>query len=228
MLPEGLDLDGDGEEEQLVISRGNLLQVGGDPEPRVTDPNGSAFFPQVYGVTRLKEPAWTGAIDGARVVALEAFPWAGDNRTVFVARDNYLGVYDGKRNIWAFEWVPLAKLTAAALVESGGHKATLLAATADGLLWRMGWESILSDKPTFTVQRLEDPAHRIVAHPQRNGAALIVGEQGLYLMDRPDRLRLVARGSYNDAAFLPTDGPGNGSIVATTSDGKVVRFDPTN
>lgn len=226
MLPEGIDFDGDGAEEQLVLSRGNLLQVHGDNSPYVTEPNGGQFYPQVYKVKRLQELAWTGAIDGSRPLAFEPFEWAGADRTVFVARDNYLGVVDGKLNQWAFGWVPLTKLHDAALAESTGKALTIVASTADGLLWRMSWHSILNDKPKFSVEALADPARRIAGTPEGSGPVVIVGSEGLYVMDEPGRLRRIADGSFVDAAFLPADAGGRSAVVATTSRGEVVRYDP--
>lgn len=226
MLSEGVDFDGDGSEEQLVLSRGNLLQVHGDNTPYVTQPNGSQFYPQVYKVKRLKDLAWTGVIDGPQPIAFESFDWAGTRRTVFVARNNYLGVYDGKLNKWAFGWVPLTKLTGAALAESTGNKLTIVAATADGLLWRMSWTSILNDKPKFSVKALADPARRVAGTPEGSGPIVIVGEAGLYRMNQPGQLEKIADGSFVDARFLPADADGRSAVVATTGQGKVVRYDP--
>ena len=72
LLPEGLDLAGDGTVEQLCLSYGRLWRVNGPRNERVPEPNGYYFYPQVYQTRGLTEPAWeTMPVDGPQVLAMQ-------------------------------------------------------------------------------------------------------------------------------------------------------------
>ncbi|MCC6423064.1 MAG: hypothetical protein IT447_06250, partial [Phycisphaerales bacterium] len=130
ILRQGIDFDGDGNEEQVCIGRGVVMQIYGPKDQRVTEPNGFYFYPQVYHLKRLEEPAWEERIDGAEVLMFEPIE-TGRNaprrpRHIAIARENYVGIYDGVENKWAFAWVPTAKVTAAAVIDQTPDRLRML------------------------------------------------------------------------------------------------------
>ena len=220
LLPYGIDFNRDGVQEQLCISRGALMHLDGEAEPEVRDPGGARFYPQVYSAKRVRAPTWDQRLNGGPILAFKALPWGdGAPRYVLVVRDDYLGIYDGLERKWAFTWVPVVSLRAAAVAGSNQDSLRLLAVTADDLLWELKWEGRLDKLASFETRPLPDRVNRIRTSPQLPNQALLAGDRGLYLLQGNDSLALVARGSIRDAHFLSND-----QVVAVSKDGEVLRF----
>lgn len=221
LLPGGADFDNDGTQEQLVISRGSVQIIHGNKDERVTDPKGAYYYPQIYHVDRVSEPAWSQQIDGAKVIALEILPWANVERAVLVARDNYLGILDAKSRRWMFTWPPLVKLGSVAVVDAGRNTLTVLAATDDGLLWRLRWERKLDELASFETVAMPSGVRAIAAAGE--GRAALATDDGLMLLS-PDgqSLTRVATGAFYDVKVM---GDAQNAVVATTAAGQVVRYD---
>jgi hypothetical protein len=217
LLPYGADFDGDGLDEQVCLSRGQVLQISGDGMPTVRDPGGDQFYPQVYSAKRLGEPDWDERVDGAPVLLFEPLPWGGGTHLLIV-RENYLGLYDTRKNEWAFTWAPPVRIAAAAIVDAGTDLLQVLAVTVDDLLWQLNWRGNLRQLDHFATRPLGDRIRRMTSRP---GQCILAGERGLYRLRRLDDLGKVADGAYQDAAFLTRGEP---SIIAVTDDGRVVRL----
>ena len=225
LLPHGIDFNGDGSDEQVCAARGALYHFDGDATPTVRDPGGSCFYPQVYQARRIAAPASDKRINGGPVLALEALPWGDKPRYVLVVRDDYLGIYDGAAKRWVFTWVPITSLRAAAIVEAQADTLRILAATEDGLLWDLKWQSKLDTLTQFQTRRFPDTINQIRTN-QARGRAAIAAAHGLYVFRTMSDAALVAQGCYQDTGWL--EGPsGSAALVAVTDDGQVCRFDPT-
>lgn len=210
VLPRGIDLDGNGVEEQLVLGRGVVMRVRGDSEPYVTDPEGHLFYPQVYRFDRLLEPAWTDNIDGPETFVFEPISFGGATRYVAIVRSNYVGVYDGKEHAWAFAWSPLTSLRAATVVASDENALTLACAAADGLVWQLRFAEDLSKPADVNAAPFPDTINAMSA---RDGEWLIAAGGGLYL----NRTR-IAEGAFTDATCIGAD------VIAVDGVGTVHRL----
>jgi len=221
LLPQGIDFNGDGVEEQLCASRGVLYHLDGDATPTVRDPGGSCFYPQVYQVQRIAAPKGDQRINGGPVLAFEALPWGKKPRFVLVVRDDYLGIYDGVAKRWAFTWAPITSLRAAAIVEAGSDTLRILTNTEDGLLWELTWHGKLEKLAGFQAQPFPDTINTISANPKLAALAVIAGDRGVYRWRSMDGIELAADGAYQDAKLI-----GNArALAALDKDGRVVRLD---
>ena len=227
MLPEGIDFNGDGREEQLCLVRGAVVHLDGDPTPTVRDPAGSYFYPQVYSSTRLAEPAWDSRIDGSPVILFEPLTWGGRPPThVLVVRENYLAIYDAANRKWAFKWIPVVGIRSAAVIRSEASRLTLLALTADDLLWKLDWKDDLGKLASFHTTPTEDTIGTITAVPGIPGIALLCGAKGLYWLTGNER-DMIAAGSFQYAEAIPGPNGRIDSVLAVDASGRVVGMTRT-
>lgn len=221
LLRQGIDFDGDGGQEQVCLGRGVVMQLYGPMDQRITEPNGFYFYPQVYHVKRLEEPAWEERIDGAKVVLFEPIRTgrlAPDRpRNIAIAREGYVGIYDGVENKWAFSWVPSVKVVAAAVIEQSPGRLRMLVATEDDLLWDLQWNGKLGKPGRFNAASLPDQIKKIAADPAHAGDALLAGNRGIYRLSDGNLQKLV------DGAFVDVVGV-EGSILAAGRDGSIGRW----
>ena len=224
VLEDGIDFNGDGIEEQLLVESQRLFQIGGDNTPVIADPAGDLFFPQTYSAKLLGDPDGDTRINGAPILLLRPLAWGGKPRYVAVVKEHYLGLYDGLQNVWAFTWVPLVRMSAAAVVTDTPDSLKVIATTNDDLLWELNWSGSLAQLADFRVRPLPDRINRITALPTAAGAAVFSGNAGLYLFPGGDQLVRVASGSFNDARALPGPDGSRPAIIAATRDGRVLRL----
>ena len=221
LLSSGVDFSGDGQEEQLSLSLGRILHLDGDDTPGVRDNDQNHFYPQVYRVQSITEPEWFHTLDGARVFVFETFPWGHEpDRNVLIARENYIGIYDGKARKIVFSWAPEVLIKAAAMSGSDSEHLQVIALTADNLLWRIDWRDQLDKVDKFSTAPIGHNINSIAVSANDPGLTLLAGEAGLYLLDSGQKLSMIDNGSYRDAKWL------GDSIAATTTGGLVVRLDP--
>jgi len=219
LLPNGVDFDSDGIQEQLALGRGRVAQLHGEGTPYVSDPRGPLFYPQVYRYRTLAEPAYSDVLEGGRVFAFDLLPWGNGARYVAIVRTAYAGIYDGTKNQWAFTWVPSVRIAAAVVTNGGANSLSIAAVTNDRLLWRLKWTGEPSDPPDGGASPLGIDVQRLAASPGGNGDLLIAGRDGVYLLAEASPLRLIAEGAYTDARFLD-----DRSIAVATADGRILRL----
>lgn len=223
LLPQGIDFDGDGAEEQVTLTRGIIAQVHGPRDQRITEPTGFMFFPQVYHIKRLEEPAWDERIDGPSVILFEALQTAssapGRPRYVAVVRDGYAGIYDGLENKWAFTWVPAAPITAATLAQDSANRVRLLIATSDSILWIFDFAGAF-DKPSPSARSFAEQIVGLRGDSATPGSAFIMGQSALYHIDPNQALERIKDGRFIDALRLP----GDHGIAVTGLDGSVTAL----
>ena len=222
LLRQGIDFDGDGSQEQVCIGRGVVMQLYGPMDQRITEPNGFYFYPQVYHLKRLEEPAWEERIDGARVVLFEPIhtgqPAPDRPRHIAIAREGYVGIYDGMENKWAFSWAPSVKVVAAAVIEQTPVRLRMLVATEDDLLWDLQWTGKLEKPSHFNAWPVADQIKKIAVDPAHAGDALLAGNRGVYRL-REGNLQKVVDGVFVDVVGV------DGSILAAGRDGSIGRWD---
>lgn len=222
MLPMGIDFDGDGADEQVTLGRGMVLRVHGPMDKRVQEPTGYKFYPEIYHIERLEEPAWDDRIDGAPVLAMQplehgrANPQA--NRFVFCARENYVGVYDGVERRWAFSWTPLTALRGAAVTVDRDNLVRWVAASEDGLIWTIDWKQGQDTPTRYTARYL--PAAVQSVGPAADGAALLSTREGLYRVSSEGRFTRLAAGDFVRATQSGTQPD---LIHSVTRDGQVAQ-----
>jgi len=86
LLPNDVDFDGDGLQEQLALGRGRIAQLHGEATPYVSDPRGQLFYPQVYRAKTLAEPAYSDVLEGGQVFVFKLLPYGGGSRHVGVRK----------------------------------------------------------------------------------------------------------------------------------------------
>jgi hypothetical protein len=231
MLPMGIDFNGDGAQEQICVARGNVIQVYGPQDKRVEEPNGFYFYPQVYHIKKLGEPAWDDRLDGAPILAFEPIQTGRITeqrpRYIVIAREQYIGVYDGLEKKWAFTWAPLVPLRAAAVVEQDPRHLRILAAAEDNSLWDLHLGGSLEKIESFNVNRLPDTVNQIAADPSMPGTALLAANHGLYRLEKDLSLTRLAKGAFVDVLKISEGVNKTDSIVAVTRGGSVRRLDRT-
>jgi hypothetical protein len=226
MLPEGIDFNGDGKQEQLCLGNFVIQKLSGPLDRRISEPTGNLFYPQIYHTQRLAEPASSGhGVDGSPVRMFQPVQIERSAPTrpryVAVAREPYVALYDGLKNTWAWSWAPLVSVRAAAVVADTPQHLRILAATEDGLLWDLNFDGATARPSKFNAKAFPGQINRIA--PDTDGAVLIAANSGLYRLDTRDNLQLIAPGPFTDAR--PTPGAAN-SILAVQGDGEVLRLDP--
>jgi len=219
LLPNGVDFDHDGLQEQLALGRGRVTQLHGEGTPYVSDPRGPLFYPQVYRYRTLAEPAYSDVLEGGQVFVFELLPRGGGTRYVAVVRTAYAGIYDGTKNQWTFTWVPSVRIAAAAVTEAAENSLAIAVVTKDRLLWRLTWNGDLTDPPNGGATPLGCDVQRLAASPSGNGDLLIAGRDGVYVLPDSGPLQRIADGAYTDAQFL-----NHHAIVVATEDGRILRL----
>jgi len=217
MLDQPRDFDGDGNLEQLCLSYGRLWRVTGPRDERVPEPAGYYYYPQAYRTRGVAEPASiTTSVDGPRPIALQPLARGDEVRHVFVARSNYLAIYDARAQQWAFDWQPLVEITAAAVVRCDAGALRVLAFTRDRLLWSLSWDGDWSKLGHYQADSLADDINAIA--PTAAGGAVLCGNAGLYLQSPDGRRTRIAEGAFTDAVEF-----GDG-IAAVTNDARVLFY----
>ncbi|MFV1966558.1 MAG: hypothetical protein ACC628_14125 [Pirellulaceae bacterium] len=219
LLPNGVDFDGDGHQEQLALGRGRVIQLCGEGTPYISDPLGALFYPQVYDYRTLAEPAYSDALEGGQVFVFDPLPWGNQARYVAIVRTAYAGIYDAAKNKWAFTWVPSVRIAAAVVTEAAEDSLAIAAVTKDGFLWRLTWTGRLADPPDGAASPLGCDVQQLAASPSGNGDLLIAGCDGVYLLPEAGPLQRIAEGAYTDSQFL-----GDRAIVVATADGRILRL----
>jgi hypothetical protein len=225
LLPAGLDFNGDGHDEQLCLSKFDLFHLDGDATPRVTDPGGPMFFPQVYASTIVHQPGPPGrTVDGSPVILFQALPCGGTPRFVLCVRSPWLAIYDARKKRWVFTWVPPVSIRAAAVTVAGPQRLEVVLSTEGNLLWHLAWNQRLDRLASFAIQSFDAVVTDLAACAGEPDRLLIAAADGLFDLENAAKLTLVARGSYQAvcpwAAQRDTQ-----SILAVTSRGDVQRFD---
>ena len=220
LLPNGVDFDGDGLQEQLALGRGRVIQLYGEGAPYVSDPRGPLFYPQVYRAKTLAEPAYSDVLEGGDVFAFELLPYGNGARHVAIVRTAYAGVYDGAQNQWAFTWVPSVRIAAGTVTRADKDSLAMALVTKDRLLWRLTWTGDLTDPPDGSATPLGCDVQRLSASPSGSGDLLIAGRDGVFLLPVAGSPQRIAEGAYTDARFLD-----HHSIVVAAADGRVLRLD---
>ncbi|MEA3401463.1 MAG: hypothetical protein U9R79_09520 [Armatimonadota bacterium] len=221
LLPEGLDFDGDGRDEQVCLSRGTVWRISGSSEPHVAEPEGELFYPQVYRAEALREPAWSAHIDGPRTFVFEPVRGEDASRHVLVVRQNYVGMYDGREHRWTFTWAPLVDMTAATSRQSEDGLIEVLAVTRDGVLWTFRWDGDPEQGPERDARPIAVTVTAMAAGA--DGELLLATPEGLVL-ERDGRSGRILDGAFTDVALLgrrAADG-----IIAARDDGRIIRLDP--
>lgn len=221
MLPQGVDFNGDGRDEMLLLERFNLIHIAGEPTPTVREPDGAKFWPQVYEMSAsAADDAFSNLLAGAPVHDFEVVrKFGGKSQYVFVVRGNYVGMYDARARKWVLSWQPPAPILTGGLVRDSEERLEFLLATADGLAWDVTIDARRPGRPQAAVRQLPIVVNQIQASPERDGSVLLAAEQGLFLRTKEGDLRKVASGSFTSAAFVQPD-----LIVAAASRGQVMSF----
>lgn len=229
MIPQGYDFNGDGKDETLVLERCNLLQIGGDNKPVVRNPQAVYHWPEVYQVESQKftKDADTTQLAGAPIHEFRVLErYGGNPRYVFVARGNYIGLYDAKDMQWVFSWAPLAPIQAAALVKETSDKIQVCVATMDGIVWTLAWDIRRPGRPAIDIQPVGLNITDITAPPTLDGTALLSAQDGLYLRQSNGTFSRIVEGGFQSADFV-TNTLGKRQIVAATLLGKILSYQET-
>lgn len=222
MLSRGQDFDGDGREEILTLERFNLVHIGGDAKPTIGDPDGAIFWPEVYENLFVGGPKGvsTTLLAGAPIYCFETLQkFSGNPRFVFVARGNYVGLYDAVERKWNLYWRPPAPVSAAAIVRETKDRFELCLATVDGLFWDITWDARRPGRPAISVNPIPLLVRQIQAGPDHDGLAVIAAAEGLYLRHPDARISKAADGAFHSAALVSAK-----QIAASTERGDVLGF----
>ncbi len=195
LLPQGVDFDSDGQQDQLALSRGAIIRISGQPEPKIKNPGSAITFPEAYDTKNLPEPDFDARINGAPIHAFEVI----NNPYVLVIRENYVGVYDGKNHKWAMTWTPIVPIRSGALIRNTNGTFHLLLQTFDGLLYRLWWDGDPVGTPHFTCAGFADNITHIKYVTNSPGLALLITRNGLYLHDPSGPLTRLSNQGWSDA-----------------------------
>jgi len=229
VIPKGYDFNGDGKDETLAIERFNLTQIGGENKPVVRNPQAANTWPEVYQVESQKfaKDADTQLLAGAPIYEFRVLEQYGGNpRFVFVARGNYIGIYDARDKQWVFSWAPPAPIQAAALVKETPDKIQACVATMDGIVWSLTWDVRRPGRPVIDIQPVGLNIADITAPPSQDGSALLSAREGLYLRSSDGKISRIAEGGFQSADFV-TDSTGKRQIAAATLLGQILSYQET-
>jgi len=229
LLPKGYDFKGDGKEETLALERFNLTQIGGDNKPVIRNPQSYYHWPEVYEVESQKsaKDADTVALAGAPIYEFRVLEkYGGGPRYVFVARGNYIGIYDARENNWVFSWCPPAPIDAAALVRETPDKIQACIATMDGIFWSLTWDAHRPDRPAIDIQPIGLTVTDITAPRAQDGTALISTHTGIYLRQNDGTFSRIVEGGFQSADFV-TDLAGKRQVVTADLSGKIISYQET-
>lgn len=228
MLSRGFDFSGDGREEMLILERFRMLHIGGDPEPFIPEPGGTRFSPEIYELFIQIGPkdSQTSLLSGPPVYVFEVLKkFSGDQpRYAMVARGNYVGIYDALEQNWSFSWGPPAPVIAATILHETSEELILLAATLDGLLWRVRWDARRPNRANIEVRLADFAVNHIASTPGRDGSAIISSDAGLLLLDAEQRLTSLHSEPATTALPIPNS-PGSMAVLFVNEAGSVRRLD---
>jgi len=224
MLPQGVDFDGDGKEEMLTLERFNLVHTGGEAKATVRGGGSPQFWPQVYEQLAVANPKVgdSSLLSGAPIHVFEVLnQFGGSPRFAFIARGDYVGLYDGKDRKWAMTWRPPAPISAAAVVKETADRFELCLTTVDGLFWSVTWDARRPGRPAIGITPLPLTVRQIQPGPTRDGSAVLAAEEGVFLRAGDGALSQIARGDFSRAAWVsPTQ------VAASNRRGQVLSFSP--
>lgn len=223
LLPRGYDFDGDGKEEMLMLERFNLVQIGGDAAARVRSVGGWEFWPQVYDRLAVKGPeaaSSSNQLGGSPIYAFDVLEkFGGKPRFAFIARGDYVGLYDAKERKWTLSWRPPAPISAASVVKQTAERLEICLATVDGLLWSVTWDVRRLERPAITVVPVPLTVRQIKPASDLDGLAVLAAEEGVFLRAADGTLSRITSGSFERAVFVsPTQ------IAASNQRGEVLSF----
>lgn len=224
MLPRGVDFDGDGKEEMLTLERFNLVHTGGDAKPSVRGGGAPQFWPQVYEHLAVTNPkvGESSLLSGAPIHFFEVLNhFGGQPRFAFIARGDYVGLYDGKDRKWAMAWRPPAPISAASVVRETAERFELCLTTVDGLLWSITWDARRPGRPAISITPLPLAVRQIQPGPDRDGSAVLAAEEGVFLRAADGSLSQIARGAFERVAWVSP-----AQIAASNARGQVLSFSP--
>jgi hypothetical protein len=226
LLPYGVDMDGDGVEEQMCLGKYSLTWLRGNNTPRIPDPNGAQFFPVIYSATRHAVQAPSGgSVDGAPVHIFQTIPFGKRQpRYVMTVRETFVGIFDGRRKGWSFMWTPVVPIQAAALTKVTTLEMQMLVSTGSNMLWKLTWKRSARRVAEFRAKVMPDQVRAMAPMPGEGNRVLIAGDKGLYLLENFTTLTRIAEGSYQAVAPLPMKQ--GTAIVAITGAGKLVQLSP--
>lgn len=219
LLPAGMDFDGDGKEEVLLLERFNLVQISGNATPRVREPGGTKFWPQVYEQSAAGPKGIDSALlSGAPVHAFQVLKkFGGKPQFIFVVRGNYAGLYDAVSRKWTLSWQPPAPITAAALLHETEQRIEFCLATMDGLFWTVTLDSRRPGKSAVSVKPLPLSVNQI--QPDGSGSAVLAAREGLFLYSAKGTFSKIFPGVFTSALFIQP-----GQIGAANERGQVFEF----
>ncbi len=225
MLPRGYDFDGDGKEEMLMLERFNLVHIGGDAEARVRSVGGWEFWPQVYDRLATKGPdaaSSSNQLGGSPIHTFEVLEqFGGKPRFAFIARGDYVGLYDAVERKWNMSWRPPAPISAASVVKQTAERLEIYLATVDGLFWSVTWDARRLERPAIAVTPVPLTIRQIKPSLNLDGSALLAAEEGIFLRSADGVFSKAADGSFEKAVFVsPTQ------IAASNQRGEVISFSP--
>ncbi|HWL51068.1 MAG TPA: hypothetical protein VNQ90_01435 [Chthoniobacteraceae bacterium] len=224
LLATGIDF-GNGQEEQVVVERQRLWQLGGSGKPTVRDPGGSQFWEQTYELLKstFDQASESAPISGMPILRYEPlFGVTEHPRYLLLARGTSLTLYDAKKRVFRYRWNSPAPLKGVAILEQSRDRLRLLVSTADFLLWEMDWKNGLEGEPSFSAGMLDAPIVSI--SEATGGTAFLAGPEGLYRFTDAAGLEQIARGAFQ-SVNLPSDDPE--TVVAATEKGEITRFQKT-
>ncbi len=222
LLPHGMDFDGDGREEILLLERANLVHVAGDAVPSVRDPGGSQFWPQIYdrSVAFPKEVPSTPLLAGAPVLAFHVLQkFSGKPQFVFVARENFVGLYNAIAREWTWAWSPPAPIVAAALLRETSQRMEFCLSTTDGLFWTVTLDGRRPGRPMVAVSPLPLTIHQMQSDPLQPGLVVLAAKEGLFLRSQEGQFLKIAEGAFSSAVVSS-----KGQIIAADQRGQVQCF----
>ena len=225
LLAEGADFKGGGREEQLAAESQRLWPLGGSGTPDIRDPMGAQDWPQVYQVLKtINTPSDTAVpLSGYPIVRYERLDGlAAAPRYVLLARGSSVCLYDAREMKIGSSWSSQAPLTGVGVVEQKAGHLCLLAATADGLLWRLDWNRGMDAGPAVEARAFPDAVASIREIEGTPGSAVLAGAHGVYLCGGDGTVVKVAEGDFTSAWPLDVRDGRVTSIVATTRRGEVV------
>ncbi len=214
ILDRGVDFNGDGEVEQLVLGTGYLVHVDGKVDSRVRSPGSHIFWPEVFKSTQVRLPmGWDISLGtwGPKVYVFKVIH-AGKQPYAVVISRTYLGIYDGKNRKFVSIWLPLAPVNAADIVQTGNR---WLAAVSqdDGMISIMEWRTDPAKMEVTARVKAGDEINAICIRP-RDGRIFAAGNHGVYEVKKFGLARIAA-GAFTDVKAVD-DG-----LITAGSDGKI-------
>jgi hypothetical protein len=226
ILPYGVDFNGDGEEETLLLDKSMLIHVDGSAKPRVRNPGSNVFWPEVYNVSRLTLPSHGKNTYPDKIYIFKPLNWAGGNKYVLLVSEKYIAIYDALHRKWVYRWTPLISIEKTAITKNGPDSLQIVIYSEDNTLALISWEKRLDRMTGFSKIRSSGLIKNIYSRalPGNKTLTLLAGNQGIYRLNKTQELVKIIDGAFYDAKPLCTDGKLK-SVFASTIRGKIIRFD---